>query len=281
MKIWAHTLFKNEERWLWFSVTSIISHVDKLLLWDTGSTDKSWKIAEQLKAKYKNKIDIRQYGEVTTETFPKARQAMLDETTADWFIVVDGDEVWWESSIRKVIHSITSTTSKTGDKTECLIVPTLNLVGDVYHKLPEEAGRYQFGDRIGNYNLRAVRRDIKGLHSEGVHGIWGWADIKNNQIQNRNTYKLIDSPYLHMTFLPRGQNKADDIEVPKRAKKLKYEMGQKLPTDFYYPESLFIEKPDFILSPWNTMTNEYKFKALIQTPFKKVKRLLYKGKVGY
>ena len=49
MKIWAHTLVKNEEKFVWYSVMSIISHVEKVLLWDTGSTDNTPEILKELK----------------------------------------------------------------------------------------------------------------------------------------------------------------------------------------------------------------------------------------
>lgn len=277
--IWAHTLFKNEERWLWYSVTSIINYVDKVLLWDTGSTDNSWKIAQELKLKYKNKIDLKQYGEVTVETFYKARQAMLNETDSDWFIVVDGDEIWWEDSISKVITSITSNKSITGF--EAMVVPTVNLVGDIYHYLPELAGKYKFGEHVGNYNLRAIKRNIKGLHSQGAHGVWGWADSDNKQIQERNTFRFIDASYLHTTFLSRGEKRSDDIKVPKRAKKLKYEIGNKFPLDYYYPEVFFKDRPDFIKSPWSPIDFSFKVKATVQTPFRKINRMFIKSKIGY
>ena len=276
MKIWAHTVFKNEERWLWYSVTSVIDHVDKLLLWDTGSTDSSWEIATLLKEKYKEKIDLRQYGEVTPETFTMVRQEMLDATGADWFLVVDGDEIWWEESIKSVIQGI----KDLDDKTESIVVPTFNLVGDIYHHFANEAGRYKFGSLVGNYSLRAIKRNIVGLSSEGRHGVWGWSDGKK-QIQDRGTFKLIDAPYIHTTFLPRGDSRANDLNVPKRAKKLKYEIGEEFPLDFYYPEAFFKEKPDFIKSPWEPMLVSYKLKAYMQTPLKKLRRMIVKGKVGY
>ena len=277
MKIWAHTVFKNEERWLWFSVTSVIDHVDKMLLWDTGSTDRSWEIALLLKEKYGDKIDLRQYGPVTSEEFTNVRQEMLDVTDADWFLVVDGDEIWWEDSIKRVVSEI----EKADINIETIVVPNVNLVGDIYHHLSSSDGRYTFGKLIGNYALRAIKRSISGLNSKGRHGVWGWADENNNQIQNRNTYKFIDAPYIHTTFLPRGEGREDDVKVPKRAKKLKYEIGVEFKKDFYFPESLFREKPKFIISPWKNMSFAYRLRAVIETPLKKIKRMLFKGGVGY
>lgn len=278
MKIFAHTLFKNSEKWLWYSVTSVIDHVDKLLLWDTGSTDNSWEIAKLLKAKYKDKIDLKQYGEVTTETFPIARQAMLDATDADWFILVDDDEIWWKESIQKVVALLRKDFA---GSSEAIVVPTINLVGDIYHKLPEGAGRYKFGNKVGHYNLRAVRINIEGLHSAGLHGVWGWADKSGKQIQERNTFEIIDASYLHTTFLPRSNDVKDINNVPKRFKKIKYEIGEEFPKDFYYPEVFFCDKPDLVPSPWQRMDFSFWLKSLVLTPLRKLKRKFVMGKVGY
>jgi glycosyltransferase involved in cell wall biosynthesis len=276
MIIYAHTLFKNSEKWLWFSVTSVINHVDKVLLWDTGSTDNSWQIAKLLKDKYGDKIDLKQYGEVTTETFYKARQEMLDATDADWFILVDDDEIWWEESISNLKLKINNSKD-----TEAFVVPTINLVGDIFHKQADSAGRYKFGDKVGHFNLRAVKRNIEGLHSVGSHGVWGWADKDGKQIQVRNTFKIINAPYLHTTFLPRSKDLQNINNVPKRLKKIKYEIGNRLPLDYYFPESFFKERPEFIESPWKNMTFFYRLRAMLETPFKKIKRRFKNEKVGY
>jgi glycosyltransferase involved in cell wall biosynthesis len=277
LKIYCHTLFKNEERWLWYSVCSVIDHVDKVLLWDTGSTDNSWNIALELKKRYKDKIDLRQYGTVTPETFPKARQEMLDSTDSEWFIVVDGDEIWWDNSIRKLISNI----KKADKNTESVVVPTVNLIGDVYHQQSLDGGRYKFGDLVGHYNLRAIKKRIPGLHSQGKHGVWGWADDDNQQIQDRNTFKFVDSPYIHATFLERAKNRNMDEIVPKRTKKYKYEIGEMVALDYYYPEVFFREHPEYILSPWKKMTNIYYLRAIIETPFKKIRRRFKNEKIGY
>ena len=132
MEIWGHTLFKNEEKWLWYAVSSVIDHVDKLLLWDTGSTDASYKIAESLAKQYPAKIVLKRYGEVTIKTFPDVRQIMLEETEADWLLVCDADEIWFKESVADVVKEI----NFRGNVIESIVVPTINLVGDIYHRLP-------------------------------------------------------------------------------------------------------------------------------------------------
>lgn len=264
-------MVKNEAKWLWYSVTSVVDRVDKILLWDTGSTDNTRNVVTELRRRHKDKILFSERKINTPEDFTKIRQEMLDVTKSDWFMMLDGDEIWWEESINKVVDNL-------DNKHESVVVPTINLVGDIYHYQDESSGNYRFGDLKGHYNLRFIKRDIVGLHSRGVHGVWGWADIDNKMIQDRNTYKFIDSPYLHATNLERSQN---DVNVIKRSKKFKYELGLEFPKDFYYPESLFRDRPNFIDSPWQTITNKYKFRAFFETPLRKIKRKLVEGKVGY
>ena len=278
VKIWAQTLVKNEEKWLWYSVISIINHVDKIFLWDTGSTDGTLKIIEELKKKYPGKIDFRQYGEVTSETFTKARQEMLEATDSDWFIVVDADEVWWEDSIKKVLDAI----QEEGDKLESIVVPTVNLVGDIYHQQPSSTGKYKIAGRTGHYNLRAINRKIPGLQALGPHGKMGWADGEGKMIQDRDSEKVkfVDAPYLHATNLKRA-GLGKDADVIKRKKKLKYELGKSFPKDFYYPETFFCGHPDFVESPWQVMDLPFKFRAFFETPLKVIKRKILPNKIGY
>ena len=56
LKIWANVLVKNEDRYLWFAVSSAIEFVDKVFIWDTGSQDKTLDIIKLLQEKYPNKI---------------------------------------------------------------------------------------------------------------------------------------------------------------------------------------------------------------------------------
>ncbi len=278
MTITAHCLVKNEARFVWYAVMSVVHHVDKVLLWDTGSTDGTLEIVRKIKKAAPDKIDFREYGSVTPETFTKVRQEMLEQTDTDWFLIVDGDEVWWEESIRKVVQG------SVGRNLESIVVPTINLIGDIYHYQEEEAGQYHLTGKRGHFNLRAVNRSIPGLHSAGPHGTWGWVDADNRMIQDRSTQKIlfVDAPYLHATFLPRTLSREKDLLVPKRAHKFKYELGIPFLSDFYYPEVFFRPRPEIVPSVWEKRGIAYTLRAAFETPLKKIKRRLIKeSKIGY
>lgn len=279
MEIWAHTLVKNEERYLWFSVVSVINFVDKVLIWDTGSSDKTPEIALRLKRLFPEKIEYKEIGEISANEFPKIRQQMLDATKADWFIVLDGDEVWWEGSIKSVVEVI----NQKGNSLESIVVPMVYPIGDIFHKQDESAGKYNLAGHFGNISLRAVNRKIPGLSSLNPHGKWGWIDGTGKMIQDREESKIlfINAPYMHFSLVPRGNSRSDDEKVMKRQKKLKYELGQDFPKDYFYPEAFFNNVPEIIPSPWQTIDLSFKIRAYVETPLRKIKRKFFKGGIGY
>jgi len=278
MKICGHTVVKNEARFLWFSVLSVIDHLDKLLLWDTGSTDGTLEIIEKLRERYPDKILFKQRKQETVEDFANVRQEMLDETDSDWILMLDADEIWWKESIKRVVDLI----QNKGNELESIIVPTILPVGDMFHRQEEKAGRYKLAGHVGHYSLRAVNMSIPGLHSFGKHGVWGWVDEEGKMIQNRDLKKIgyVNAPILHTTHLKRaGQGK--DTDVVKRKMKLKHEIGKLFPGDFYYPQVFFRGRPGIIESPWGVMDFGFKLVSYLETPLRKIKRRLWWGRAGY
>lgn len=278
--IWVHTLVKNEERYLWYAVMSVVDYVDKILLWDTGSSDHTREIIKEIKKLKGYKIDFQEVGEVDIEEFTRVRQRMLEQTKSDWFLVVDGDEVWAEESIKRLVDEIAAE----GDKLETIISPYYNIIGDIYHYQEAAAGRYVIDDKKGHFNIRAMNRKIPGLHLEKPHGQQGFYDERGTLIQDRDKKyrKFLDAPYLHFTNMRRSFSSATDSSVPKRKIKYKYELGIPFPTDFRYPEVFDQPHPGFVLSPWEKMSKGYLLRAGVETILKKFKRRsgLFKT-VGY
>lgn len=266
--IWGNMVVKNEDRYVYFAIESVIQHLDKLLIYDTGSTDKTVQILKFLKNKYPEKIHFSQFESVDHYGLTKLRQKMLDQTKSDWLLLVDGDEIWWEQSIKEIIDEI----NKADNNLYALVNPVLNIIGDIYHYQEEEAGRYEILGKRGHFNLRVINRKIKGLHIKNAYPNEGFYDLEENLIQQKdNKLKLLKKPILHFTHLIRSTIN-DEPKKTLHRKKFKYELGKKFSNTFKYPEVLYKDYPHFVLSPWKKSNTYYKLRAFIETPLRKIKR---------
>ncbi|MBI3103832.1 glycosyltransferase [Candidatus Daviesbacteria bacterium] len=260
MKIFANTIVNNEENFIWFAIMSVVDFVDKVLVWDTGSTDKTVEIIQEIRKLKGDKVDFREVGSVDKYQFTKMRQAMLDESNCDWLLILDGDEIWWEDSIRKVVNEI----KENGLRIEGIVVPFVVPIGDIYHFQKESAGQYQLLGRKGHLSLRAINKKIPGLHVDWPYGKESYLDMNNKPIQQRKGMIFLDAQYLHVTHLKRSSSK-------RFPDKFKFELGSSK-KDFKYPEVFYNDTPLFVSSPWIKISGQDLIKSQILTPLRKIKR---------
>lgn len=264
MTIWGNTIVKNEDRYIWFAIKSVIDYLDKILIWDTGSDDDTVSIIKLLQKQYPKKIEFKEIGSVDAASMTQLRQKMLDGTKSDWFIIIDGDEIWWEKSMREILEVINTK----GDGLNAIVTPVINLIGDIYHFQEEEAGKYKILGKTGHFNIRAINRKILGLHVKNTYPLEGYYDGNENLIQETSNLVFQNNPLLHFTHLNRS--------TKGKSKKIKYEVGMPFAADFKYPEVLYLPRPDKVANPWTKMSLKFKLRAALQTPLKKVKRRLYR-----
>lgn len=280
MKICVHTIVRNEDLFLWFAVMSVIDHVDKVMIWDTGSTDNTHKIMKEIKNRYPEKVDLSYKNAVDPMEFTLTRKEMLDLTKEDWIILVDADEVWWEDQIT----ALTDFIHNNGRKYETIVSRYTNLVGDIYHSQEEIASRYTIDGIRGNLTIRAMNKDIPGLTIDRPHGTQSFFDKDGIPIQERNIqnrYHDNGVSYLHFTHLMRSSSLIANSEVPKRSFKHKSELGLSLSSTYYYPEVFFRPKPNCVKSPWVARSRKYELKSYPLTILRKMKRRFLPGKDGY
>ena len=255
--ITVHCLVKNEENFIWFAINSVIDNVDKVIVWDTGSSDRTVEIIKTIKSP---KIEFEEKGKAGAETLVQHRQEMIDQTETDWIMILDGDEVWWDDTIKNLKLKIKSSEHN-------LIVSSCYMaVGDIFHYQEEEAGRYKIHDMSGHLNIRFIR-NFPGLKVSGVYPNEAYTDSQGKKLQNFPKEKIFfsEEKYLHLSHLLRSN---------KKRPKYKYELGMTFPKDFYYPEVFFRPRPEIVPSPWKVADASYKFVAGIETPIKKIKRRL-------
>lgn len=263
MKIWANCIVNNEENFIWFAIMSVVDYVDKILVWDTGSTDKTVEIIREIIKVKGDKIEFREVGVVDKHEFTKMRQRQLDLSDCDWILVLDGDEIWWDDSIKKLVSKIKTD----GNNIEGVVVPMKVPVGDIYHLQDESAGRYNIKERIGYLSIRAFSKKIPGLEVKMPYGSEGYYDNNNTPIQKRVDCAFLNAPYFHLTHLKRSSKKDD---------KFKYELGKKVEKNFKFPESLYLNYPKIVPSPWATLSGIGKVKAYLLTPLRQIKRRFLK-----
>jgi glycosyltransferase involved in cell wall biosynthesis len=265
MSITAHMIVENEENFVYFSVLSVIDHVEKIMIYDSGSVDGTPAILKSIKERFPQKIDLTFGEKLTSLGVAQKRSKMLNQTKTEWMFVLDGDEVWWESAIKE-LRGLCETVDK---KYNGIITNYSVPCGDIFHKYPGKGG-YVIGKYKGDITIRAMRtKCLSGV--SGTFPLEGYVLKSGQLIQNvpENLYYHQGVSYLHTSFLKR---------TSVHNNKVKREFGDEYPLDFKYPEVFFERRPDFAPSPWNTVDSSIVWEYLLRGVSRKILNTLTKLK---
>lgn len=211
--ITTHTIIKNEERFIKQALLSVEKFVDEMLVWDTGSTDKTVEIIKSLKSP---KIKFKQFNKVDRAGLVKLRNEQIKITKTPWFLILDGDEIWPEKNLGKLVKAM----KEAKPETIALVNKTKNCIGDIHHFLPEEKGRYQIGPWKGHLNIRAIR-NLKGLKVEGKYPLEAYT-LNGKKVQDLvERLEFVNTWYLHATHLKRS-GWLHQLKTIDRVKKFKF-----------------------------------------------------------
>ncbi|MDD2807882.1 MAG: glycosyltransferase [Patescibacteria group bacterium] len=195
--ITAHTLVKNEENFVGYAIRSVIDFVDQVIVFDTGSTDRTVEIIKQLAGEYPEKIVFEEKGECDKQRHTELRQEMLDRTTTDWFMILDGDEVWTKrgtEEVKKIINE--------NNTVECLVAPFYLCVGDIFHY--SRRGLYDIYGKKGHFSPKIYKK-IPGIHWFGDYGKGDSVfNINKTVFGNINNSIFLKNKFWHTSSLIRS-----------------------------------------------------------------------------
>lgn len=120
-----HAVVKNEP-FIYYSIKSVYDYCDKILLYDTGSTDNTLRdICKLIIEDTEKKITFRQipldfneelwsldniqgfikenHGKMSVG---RCRQMQIDETTTKYFMLVDGDEIHYKMGMIRIVNEL-------------------------------------------------------------------------------------------------------------------------------------------------------------------------------
>ncbi len=188
----AHCLVKNEENFVGFAIRSVIDYVDQMIVFDTGSTDKTVVIIEELAKQYPDKIIFEEKGPCDKIRHTQLRQEMLDRTTTDWFMILDGDEVWTERGMEEAVKMIAS------DQYDVLETFFYECVGDVYHT-HYKAGYKTIRFARTNSCVWLGEYAVDTLVIPGTH----------QKVTESKSTVTLNEKFWHLTHLPRSSSHSD------------------------------------------------------------------------
>lgn len=142
----AHFMIRDEQYTVGWALLAVAPYVKRVLFYDTGSTDKTLEIVEEVNKIVRN-IEITKVEDCLDQTkwsanpeYPvspnppcprlgNVRNLMTEATDTEWFIIVDGDEVWHDKGVRGVSELVSSSIDT---KIDCFYVPLIWLAEDAH-----------------------------------------------------------------------------------------------------------------------------------------------------
>lgn len=268
--ITGHMVVKNEDRWIWFAIMSVIDFLDKLIIFDTGSIDHTNDIIEEIASNqaYKDKIQYDRVGNVSPEEFYKIRQRQIDMTISDYFMVIDGDEIWYKGSLRELERILKN-------KPDLVATRFINVCGDIYHYRLDGRETYCINGETGAITIRVYSKNIPGISCGGVYGVEGFIDSNGEAVQNQKYSTIVqEGKYLHTSLLNRSSAQNGDFSIKYRRSKFRADWDEKFEKDFKFPEIFYCEKlPQYVKSPFE---NDFNIIRSLYHVLKKLKRVVSK-----
>lgn len=212
----VHMVVKNEEKWIWYSIMSVIDYVDRILISDTGSTDKTIEIIKSIS---NPKIELTELKNITAEQFPQIRQNQIIDTKTNHFMILDGDEIWNSKTFLKILERIKQNPEKIAT-----FVQYFEFVSDIKHYyMGYEQKKFPLHNRqeYGWYTIRFIRK-IEGLYCGKPYMQEGYF-VGNEELQrygkSENYIWGTNIYYFHATNLVRSSSIEKDKEVMYRFEK--------------------------------------------------------------
>jgi len=108
----VHCLIRNEEQFIRPAILSILPLATRVLVYDTGSTDRTLEILSSIQRDLSAVPDTTGKLEIVHKTFTQPRELngfrneMIERTTTEWFMLVDGDEIYPADAVRRILEKI-------------------------------------------------------------------------------------------------------------------------------------------------------------------------------
>ncbi|OGG16295.1 hypothetical protein A3D77_02445 [Candidatus Gottesmanbacteria bacterium RIFCSPHIGHO2_02_FULL_39_11] len=266
----VHMMVKNEDRFIWYSISSVLPYADRIFIADTGSTDNTIKIIKSFNSK---KIEFYEREVRDVIDIARIREEQVDKTTTDWFWVVDGDEIYPSFLCEEIKNVITTK----GETLEGIVVGRYDLLGDIYHFQNPDVGPYHLFGKKGHIVVRLInKKNINGIRVSGSYPYEGYYDKSGREIihHSPHLFYFTTGKLWHAMYLKRSSSGAN-IQTTFHRNKYKIEWGRSFPDTVKIPDIFNQKHPTFVSDVHTKRSTVYTIESAILTPVKMVKRMIF------
>src|SRR5204863_8127350 len=93
MKLVSLSMVRNEEYWIWYSLTSVYPHVDEILVFDNDSEDRTLDVVRGMRHLADKLVVFEGFGGPNEHENREAMLAAARQRSATHALMLDGDEV--------------------------------------------------------------------------------------------------------------------------------------------------------------------------------------------
>lgn len=266
----GHMMVKNEDCFIWYSISSVLPYVDRLIITDTGSTDHT---AEIIKSFHSVKIEFIERKIRDVVDIASIRQEQTDMTKTDWFWIIDGDEIYSRSLCEEIKGVIT----EKGEELEGIVVGRYDLLGDIYHFQNPNVGMYRLFGRKGHLVIRLInKKNVAGIKVSGSYPFEGYYDKSGREIihHSPSSFYFTQGKLWHAMYLKRSSI-GSNIHATFHRNKYKIEWGRGIPKNVPLPDVFSQPRPSFVPDVSVGRPVLYNLMALGITPIKMMKRFIF------
>lgn len=207
IKIAADIICKNEEEYIEYCIDSIVNHVDKIFVTDTGSTDGTFDILYKLKYKYQDKILL--YNKEWNNNYSDIHNQVIDEIQSDnkydYYLRVDADEIYFHS----VLDTLKEQLSNNPDQL-AWYMPYVNFHGG--HRCLDKTAYDKKTNicKLKGHDVKYIGQVHEFIHIDGQHIMEAAKKILNGTFFHHYSWCLMKRRYLKKLERIKSEAKLDN-----------------------------------------------------------------------